>query len=322
MTLFLFFRSLSSRAARKLPEAPVQTNEEFSFETGPKEELRPPSPMRSFTEAEVLSTVMKKLGELEEKVGLLESRPSAMPCEKEELLNAAVYRVDALEAELIATKKILAMFSRADIKGLPYRAVEFHRRRCGDEHIIIFMTNHKEKLDPALLRPGRMDVHIHMSYCTSCGFQLLAKNYLHLLMPKAESLIASTKVTPVEVGEQLLKCDDPTNSLEGLIKFIEQQKLNLDVTNGVESNLETGLGFDGLNRILKKAKEAPEEMSKRILKKDEAANALKILIEFLEEIGAKIVVRVSNLLLRLSWNLVNKMRSKLKCEMRMVRFWF
>ena len=30
-----------------------------------------------------------------------------MPCEKEELLNAAVCRVDALEAELIATKKAL-----------------------------------------------------------------------------------------------------------------------------------------------------------------------------------------------------------------------
>ncbi|CAH9107101.1 unnamed protein product, partial [Cuscuta epithymum] len=34
---------------------------------------------------------------------------------------------------------------------------------CGDERIIIFTTNHKERLDPALLRPGRMDVHIHMS---------------------------------------------------------------------------------------------------------------------------------------------------------------
>ncbi|CAM8878134.1 unnamed protein product [Rhodiola kirilowii] len=33
---------------------------------------------------------------------------------------------------------------------------------CGDERIIIFITNHKEKLDPALLRPGRLDVHIHM----------------------------------------------------------------------------------------------------------------------------------------------------------------
>ncbi|CAK8562211.1 unnamed protein product [Lathyrus sativus] len=33
---------------------------------------------------------------------------------------------------------------------------------CGDERIIVFTTNHKEKLDPALLRPGRLDVHINM----------------------------------------------------------------------------------------------------------------------------------------------------------------
>ena len=37
---------------------------------------------------------------------MLQSKPSVMPHEKEELLNAAVYRVDALEAELIATKKV------------------------------------------------------------------------------------------------------------------------------------------------------------------------------------------------------------------------
>lgn len=34
---------------------------------------------------------------------------------------------------------------------------------CGEGRIILFSTNQKEKLDPALLRPGRMDVHIHMS---------------------------------------------------------------------------------------------------------------------------------------------------------------
>jgi len=33
-----------------------------------------------------------------------------MPYEKEELLNAAVCRVDALEAELIATKKVWSLF--------------------------------------------------------------------------------------------------------------------------------------------------------------------------------------------------------------------
>ncbi|KAJ6367141.1 hypothetical protein OIU77_003506 [Salix suchowensis] len=37
---------------------------------------------------------------------------------------------------------------------------------CGDERIIVFTTGHKENPDPALLRPGRMDMHIHMSYCT------------------------------------------------------------------------------------------------------------------------------------------------------------
>ncbi|XP_047938381.1 phosphatidylinositol/phosphatidylcholine transfer protein SFH8-like isoform X1 [Salvia hispanica] len=109
MTLFMFFRSISSRVTKKLPDASPneQPTQEFSFDAIAKEEFRPPSPTPSFTEAELLSTVVKRLGELEEKVITLEAKPSEMPYEKEELLNAAVYRVDALEAELIATKKAL-----------------------------------------------------------------------------------------------------------------------------------------------------------------------------------------------------------------------
>ncbi|TYJ10268.1 hypothetical protein E1A91_A11G196100v1 [Gossypium mustelinum] len=52
---------------------------------------------------------------------------------------------------------------------------------CGNERIIIFTTNHKEKLDPALLRPGRMDVHIYMGYCSPAGFRNLQ---LHILGSK------------------------------------------------------------------------------------------------------------------------------------------
>lgn len=37
---------------------------------------------------------------------MLLAKPFEMPYEKEELLNSAVCRVDALEAELIATKKV------------------------------------------------------------------------------------------------------------------------------------------------------------------------------------------------------------------------
>ena len=72
-----------------------------------KGESRPPSySPGGFTKANLPSSTLKRLGELEEKVDMLQSKPSVMPHEKEELLNAAVYRVDALEAELIATKKV------------------------------------------------------------------------------------------------------------------------------------------------------------------------------------------------------------------------
>ncbi|OIT29906.1 PREDICTED: AAA-ATPase At3g50940-like [Nicotiana attenuata] len=95
---------------------------------------------------------------------------------------------------------------------------------CGDERIIIFTTNHIEKLDPALLRPGRMDMHIHMSYCTPCGFRLLATNYLgireHKLFKIIEELIETAMVTPAEVAEQLLKEDEIEISLNGLINFL------------------------------------------------------------------------------------------------------
>lgn len=99
---------------------------------------------------------------------------------------------------------------------------------CGDERIIIFTTNHKEKLDPALLRPGRMDMHIHMSYCTPRGFKLLANNYLgvkdHSLFREIEELIGTTEVTPAEVAEQLLKSDEPDVSLASLIGFLHTKR--------------------------------------------------------------------------------------------------
>ncbi|KAJ4828175.1 hypothetical protein Tsubulata_025052, partial [Turnera subulata] len=53
---------------------------------------------------------------------------------------------------------------------------------CGYERIIVFTTSHKEKLDTHLLRAGRMDMHIHLSYC-NLGFKMLASNYLGIELP-------------------------------------------------------------------------------------------------------------------------------------------
>lgn len=99
---------------------------------------------------------------------------------------------------------------------------------CGDERIIVFTTNHKDRLDPALLRPGRMDVHIEMSHCTFSGFRVLASNYLkteeHRLFKKIEDLFQRVKVTPAEVAGELMKSNNSDVALENLVKFLQKKK--------------------------------------------------------------------------------------------------
>ncbi|KAL0448323.1 UNVERIFIED_CONTAM: protein HYPER-SENSITIVITY-RELATED 4 [Sesamum latifolium] len=72
-----------------------------------------------------------------------------------------------------------------------------------------------------------MDLHIHMSYCSPCGFKLLATNYLgikeHSLFGEIEDLVRNAKATPAEVAEQLLKNNDPDVSLQGLIGFLHKK---------------------------------------------------------------------------------------------------
>ncbi|CAA7020630.1 unnamed protein product [Microthlaspi erraticum] len=93
MSILTFFRTVTDRVVTKeLPPPTSQLQIEGNAAT---------------EESDLLNSVLKKLTELEEKIGALQSKPSEMPSEKEELLNAAVCRVDALEAELIATKKAL-----------------------------------------------------------------------------------------------------------------------------------------------------------------------------------------------------------------------
>jgi len=99
----------------------------------------------------------------------------------------------------------------------------------GEERIIVFTTNYKERLDPALLRPGRMDMHIYMGYCTPESFWILAKNYhlidCHAMYPEIEKLIEEVMVTPAEVAEVLMRNDDTDVALHDLVDVLKS-KLN------------------------------------------------------------------------------------------------
>ncbi|KAB2091718.1 hypothetical protein ES319_A03G211500v1 [Gossypium barbadense] len=110
MTLYTILHKAACRITKKLPDRVsdhCQNVTKLTPDATQQAESRPPSPTPPFTQADLLSSVLKRLGELEEKVNILQAKSSEMPYEKEELLNAAVCRVDALEAELIATKQAL-----------------------------------------------------------------------------------------------------------------------------------------------------------------------------------------------------------------------
>ncbi|KAG2316350.1 hypothetical protein Bca52824_019472 [Brassica carinata] len=116
---------------------------------------------------------------------------------------------------------------------------------CGQERIIVFTTNHLAKLDPALIRRGRMDMHIELSYCTFEAFKILAKNYLdldtHPLYTKIESLLKETNISPADVAENLMKKKseiDADGSLNDLINALERK--NTQNATVAENNKKLG----------------------------------------------------------------------------------
>ncbi|XP_020105126.1 AAA-ATPase At3g28580-like [Ananas comosus] len=117
---------------------------------------------------------------------------------------------------------------------------------CGGERIIVFTTNHVERLDPGLIRRGRMDVHVELSYCTFEGFKVLARNYLgveaHRKFARVRELVGERAMTPADVAECLMPrsvgsgADADERVVEGslarLIRALERRKRN---RNGEES---------------------------------------------------------------------------------------
>ena len=104
---------------------------------------------------------------------------------------------------------------------------------CGGERIIVFTTNHVEKLDPALIRRGRMDKHIEMSYCCVESFKFLAKVYLdvddHPRFDAVAALLREVDMTPADVAENMTPKAPGENAdscLAALVEALEKAKVD------------------------------------------------------------------------------------------------
>ncbi|KAK4344808.1 hypothetical protein RND71_034984 [Anisodus tanguticus] len=80
---------------------------------------------------------------------------------------------------------------------------------CGDERIMIFTMNSKDQIDPTVLRPGRIDHHIHFPLCDFNAFKSLASSHLglkdHKLFPQVEENFQTGSVlSPAEISEIMI----------------------------------------------------------------------------------------------------------------------
>ncbi|KAL2892727.1 Phosphatidylinositol/phosphatidylcholine transfer protein SFH8 [Bienertia sinuspersici] len=110
VTFYAFIRSATVKVSRGIPMLVLNFTRSLPhmiFGPDVKQDFQRPLVGPNSTETEFRSTVLRRLNEVEEKVNALQTKPAQMPSEKEELLNCAIYRVDAVESELIATKKAL-----------------------------------------------------------------------------------------------------------------------------------------------------------------------------------------------------------------------
>jgi len=133
---------------------------------------------------------------------------------------------------------------------------------CGSERIFVFTTNHIEKLDPALLRSGRMDMHIFMSYCSFPALKILLKNYLgceeceleESILKQLEEVVKVARMTPADISEVLIK--NRRKKENAVEELLETLKVRADM------NEKSGVVMRGENGV---EEEEEEEQEKRAL---------------------------------------------------------
>ncbi|KAL4590222.1 hypothetical protein LXL04_003148 [Taraxacum kok-saghyz] len=141
---------------------------------------------------------------------------------------------------------------------------------CGEERIMVFTVSNKDQIDPTVLRPGRIDVHIHFPLCDFSSFKNLANSHLgikeHKLFPQVEEIFQTgASLSPAEIGEIMISNrGSPIRALKMVINALQTNngsKLTgllrpshkLSHSSGASRNLSHSRSIDG-------SAELPSEM--------------------------------------------------------------
>ncbi|GJN24805.1 hypothetical protein PR202_gb12571 [Eleusine coracana subsp. coracana] len=156
---------------------------------------------------------------------------------------------------------------------------------CGNERIVVFTTNHVDKLDPALIRRGRMDMHIEMSYCRAEAFRTLAKNYLdideHELFNDVDRILQEENLTPADVSECLVAAKragsgEPSTCLEILIDELKkraEEKAKAEAEAKAKAEAEAKAEEEAKTKAEAEAKAKIEEEAKAKVEAEAKAKA-------------------------------------------------
>ncbi|KAI3705878.1 hypothetical protein L1987_76127 [Smallanthus sonchifolius] len=98
---------------------------------------------------------------------------------------------------------------------------------CGKERVMVFTVSNKDQVDPTVLRPGRIDVHVQFPLCDFPAFKTLANSHLgvkeHKLFPQVEEVFqAGASLSPAEIGEiMIFNRGSPTRALKNVISALK-----------------------------------------------------------------------------------------------------
>ncbi|EFO21224.2 chaperone BCS1 [Loa loa] len=104
-----------------------------------------------------------------------------------------------------------------------------------DERILFMTTNHVNRLDSALIRPGRIDVKQYFGYCTEAMFSKMFKHFygynitedMAVKFRKA-AVTLDMEISPAEVqGYLLLRKEDPQASIDDIATIKHATERNM-----------------------------------------------------------------------------------------------